>query len=74
MTRFSRQGRLTCICLEDVNKWKLDAYETSDRSFARPTGELFEDYVKRSIDDERATGRPYARHDTGKDGRYFIEY
>jgi hypothetical protein len=58
----------------DVNQWKLDAYETSERSFSRPDGESFEDYVTRNIREAKAVGRPYVRQTANKDGSYYVEY
>jgi hypothetical protein len=58
----------------DVNQWKLDSYETSQRSFARPEGESFEDYVLRSIADVKSVGRPHPGGTAEKDGQYFFEY
>jgi hypothetical protein len=58
----------------DVKQWKLDAYETSDRSFSRPEGEPFENYVLRNIQDAKTFGRPYVRQKESKDGSYYIEY
>jgi hypothetical protein len=57
----------------DTRQWKLDAYETAERSFARPEGESFENYVLQNIRDAKATGRPYRPGET-KNGSYYIEY
>lgn len=58
----------------DTRQWKIDAYETADRSFARPEGETFEEYVLQSIHEAKAQGRPYVRQTAMKNGTYYIEY
>lgn len=58
----------------DVHRWQLDSYETSQRSFARPAGESFADYMLGSIAEVKAAGRPHPGGVAEKDGQYFIEY
>jgi hypothetical protein len=58
----------------DLNRWQLDSYETSQRSFARSEGESFADYLQGSIADVKTAGRPHPGGVADKDGRYFIEY
>jgi len=57
----------------DINKWRIDAYEIPEVTFARPKDESYADYVTRSVSESRKTARPYKNGVQGN-GRYFIEY
>jgi len=57
----------------DVKEWRIDAYETPERTFAHPEGESYADYVTRSVAESRDGAKPY-RDGVDGDGRYFIEY
>ena len=57
----------------DVKEWQIGAYEIPARTFARPEGETFADYVLRSVNAAKAAASPY-RPGVTADGSYFIEY
>jgi len=57
----------------DVNEWRIDAYETPDRTFARPQGESYAKYIARSISESKDDAKPY-KDGVKVDGRYFIDY
>ena len=44
-----------------TDEWKLDAYEIPDRSFARPEGQTYEQYMRASMADIRNQAQPYSR-------------
>lgn len=57
----------------DVNEWRIGAYEIPDRTFARPQGESYDQYISRSITESRDGAKPFKDGVEG-DGRYFIDY
>ena len=57
----------------DAEEWRIGAYEIPERTFARPGGESYEDYIARNIADARRDARPFSDGIDG-DGQYFIDY
>lgn len=57
----------------DVEEWRIDAYEIPVRTFARPEGESYEQYIVRSILELEDGGTPF-KDGVDRDGRYFIDH
>ena len=72
--RGSESGWLLLMCAHhyDAGDWRLDAYESPERSFARPANETFEAYMQRSIAESLVDARPF-RAGPKPDGVYFFE-
>jgi hypothetical protein len=57
----------------EPKEWRVDSYEFHERSFKRPAGESFVEYVNRQHIESKRMGKPYSQEQR-EDGTYFLEH
>lgn len=57
----------------DRKEWRVDAYEIPSRTFKRPAGESYSDYVTRSVSEAKLGAKTYKTGLT-TDGNYVISH